>query len=57
MNKMLDARIPTLSTKAALRLIGQPVPFAGRKAKEETRKAFRAERKARIAAKRAWLES
>lgn len=57
MNKMLEPTFPRLSDKAALRLIGQPVPFAGRKAKEETRKAFRAERKARIADKRSWLES
>lgn len=57
MNKMLDTEYPRLSEKAFLRKIGVAVPFEGVKAKEVRKRAFRANRKSRIAAKRAWLDT
>lgn len=57
MNKMLPADYPRLSDKALLRLMGVPVPFAGRAAKEEERKARRMERRQVRARKAEWLNS
>lgn len=57
MNKMLPTNLPRLSSKAFLRMIGEPVPFAGRQAKELDRMARRTERRQVIARKGEWLNS
>lgn len=57
MNKMLPADHARLSDKAVLRLMGVAVPFAGRAAKEEDRKARRTERRQVRARKAEWLNS
>jgi hypothetical protein len=57
MNKMLPKDHVRISEKAFMRLIGEPVPFVGRFAKEAHRKARRAERRQVRARKAEWLNS
>lgn len=57
MNKTLPTDYPRLSDKAMLRLIGEPVPFMGRAAKELDRRARRTERRQVIARKCEWINS
>lgn len=57
MNKPMDPDAPRLSEKAVLRLLGLPVPFAGREAKEMAKRERRTERRNRQTEKRFWLDS